>query len=328
MVEITGLLLYCAQQLGIALGVGAETVMLLAHRIALQDGVVDKTEHQFARATRAVMNLGVGTIVLSGFGVIAYESLYGNPANILEPAFISKWLLVFFAASVALMLRNRPVAPWIVAGIEGGSWYALFMVHILAPVAGWMALGVMYGLWMFGFMLCWSYVVFATRARPVLKKEPVSVKAQAPTSSPKAPEKIHSIFSFSLPKFPPKPTPAKPPTTAAQEASITSPQKATPAPAIREASATAHSIPLVQPPTPAAPVSVPAVTPIPSPAPAPAQTSPTIMFAAPKSSVTTPTPVAPTPLSPAVPDAPSLPAVRVMPKTPADVEKQRQNPVL
>jgi len=129
-VELIMLLLYCMQQLGIALGLGAQTIMLVAYVSAMRDGAIDEQEAQFLRATRGVLWVAFVFIIVSGLGVTLLHLLAGQEAIILAPAYFFKLLLI--AAVIALTALLHTLPETVAEGLLGGTWYALFVVHILA----------------------------------------------------------------------------------------------------------------------------------------------------------------------------------------------------
>lgn len=288
--DVVSLVLYCAQQLGVTLGVGAQTIMLIAYLSAMRDGIVDAKEAQFSRAVRAVLNAGLVLIIISGVGVTVMHVMAGQTATILSSAYLFKWLLVFAVLAFTL-LKNLP--QHILQGLAGGSWYALFIVHILAPVASWANLALLYAVWMVGFGICWAILVFTTKERKggakEVKKESIPVAKPAPALK-------------SVPDFPFAPKPIPPP---------------------------APPAPKPVPPPPPAPKPMPPPPP-PLPPPKPVAPPPVNLpvLEQPHILQTLPQPEVPKQAQPASPAAPApeqnpwLPALKIMPKTPGDAQKQ------
>ncbi|MDO8548227.1 MAG: hypothetical protein Q7R71_00975 [bacterium] len=195
--DVVSLLLYCAQQLGVTLGVGAQTIMLVAYLSAMRDGVVDAKEAQFARAVRAVLNTGLVLVVLSGIGITILHGIAGQGDTVFSPAYLFKWLLIA-AVLASTLLKNLP--QHIMQGLAGGTWYALFVVHILAPVASWANLLTLYLVWILGFGICWWVLVLTTKEKKGSTKK--IIKPAPPMPKPASPPlKL-------IP--PPKPAPAAP----------------------------------------------------------------------------------------------------------------------
>ncbi len=306
--DLANLLLYCAQQLGVMLGVGAETIMLAAYLISMRDGVMDEKETQYARAIKKVMSAALVLIVLSGIGITALHALAGESAIIFTPAFLFKWLLVMLILALTLLRKATMLS--IVEGVIGATWYALFVVHILAPVTSWSNLGIFYAVWLAGFVICWETVVLLRRD----KKRKAARGISVPLPAAKAP-RPQSGISVPLPfvkKTEPLPTP-------------------TPAPATIIYSEVPHVSPVPSiPPAPAGKVTdtpfLPTVPPLQQlsavseilPAPAVPQSDirkGTLM----PSGGAVPLPPPPSPMMPTAPQETGLSAITVMPKKPADI---------
>ena len=185
--ELLNLAVYCLQQFGMAFGVGAETIVLVAYLIAVRDGIIDEEEARFARAARAVTALGIFCILGSGAGITLVHYVHGQTALVLEPAFLFKWSLVGIVFLLRVFNRGSSFGDGLFEGFSGASWYALFLVHILAPAAGWGVLGFIYGTWLVGFVLLWTALVLVLRGNPSALATPARAKQerypQAPTQS-------------------------------------------------------------------------------------------------------------------------------------------------
>ena len=263
--EIVRLVLYATQQLGVTLAVGGQTIVLLAYLISMRDRVVDTKEAQFSRAVKAVLFSGRGLVILSGFGITALHYIGGEFAILFAPAYLFKWLLVALVVVFSFDVGKRLAPPWVGEGIVGGTWYALFLVHILAPVTTWENLLVLYGGWLGAFFLIWIVLVFGTRERK---------------------------------NSPPKPTAPLPPVA---------PLGAVPnIPSIKARFSTSTN-PILAPKLVVTPPPAPVMPPPPPLPPPPAEKPPAITD----------------------PDAhPGLPAIRVMPKTPQDIDTQHRASVV
>jgi hypothetical protein len=213
-VELLNLILYCVQQLGIALGLGAQTIMLVAFASAMRDGVIDEYEAQFLRATRNTLWVALVFIVVSGIGITVLHALAGQGATILTPTYLFKLLLI--AAVIALTALLHTLPETFAEGLLGGTWYALFLVHILAPVTTWINLLVLFVVWLVGFNLIWYVIVFSTRekkpAAAVKEKKSIASKSSEAavlqkTNPPPIPEPApHAMPQIQLdpvPKVPP-----------------------------------------------------------------------------------------------------------------------------
>lgn len=192
--ELINLVLYCIQQAGIALGFGAQTIMLVAYLKAAKDRVVDDREAQFLRATHGALFFALMCIVVSGLGITFMHYLAGQGAIIYTPAFLFKWLLIVLVFALTMLFRLVPQQ--VNEALLGGSWYALFLVHILAPVTSWVNLLTLWGVWMVGFAITWSMLVLIIKdrnnvpkkiepAKPtVLTPEPIILPQKATISPP------------------------------------------------------------------------------------------------------------------------------------------------
>ncbi len=235
MLELVNLLLYCAQQLGVMLGVGAETVILIAYLFAMRDGSRDEKEEHFAHAVKRVLFVGLWLIILSGLAITALEFMGGEGGVVFAPAYLFKCVLIAGVLLLSLSVRGSSIPAGLLEGIAGGTWYALFVVHILAPVATWYTLVVIYALGLVGFMACWTALVLSLRGGkkiitipvPVAKPVPVPapILASAPAPIPVAAPVMMTVVEsqvgpaflpnaapkFSVPPPPPTPRPLPPP---------------------------------------------------------------------------------------------------------------------
>ncbi|MGC9602599.1 MAG: hypothetical protein ABSE76_02560 [Minisyncoccia bacterium] len=181
--DFLNLIFYCAQQLGVTLGVGAETIMLAAYLISMRDGIVDEKETQYALAIKRVMAAALWLIVLSGLGIAVLHLTAGESAVVFAPAFLFKWVLILLVVALTSVRRTSKLS--IVEGVIGGTWYALFLVHILAPVTTWANLGTFYAAWLIGFVLCWEAIVVIRRDRKMVpRKKPAPLPPPPPVPEP------------------------------------------------------------------------------------------------------------------------------------------------
>ncbi len=291
--------IYVAQQLGVMLGVGAQTVLLCTHLLSIHRNEPDAPHASYAEAARKSLSIGFFLIIISGAAAVAMHSLSGSATTLVAPAFLFKWLLILVVLC-AFWFNNR-LSHWsnVLAGVSGGTWYALFIVHSLAPVTGWFNLAALYVLWMLLFGIFWSVFVLLmhkTVKAPALAKPapaPVAVSVPPPVSKPVPPPPV--------PKPVPPPPPPPPPAA---------PKPLPPAPKLELASAP-HPLSL---PVPPAPVIKP-VSPPPPPKP-------------PASAVVPPKATLKHGMLHDVIDHLLVPALRIMPKTPADIGKQNRPPVV
>lgn len=227
MPSVMDLLLYVLQQLGVMFAVGAQTIILVAYILSVRDGVVDSQEERFAHAIKKVLFFGIVLILVSGAAITALELFSGNQGVVFAPAYLFKACLIGLVVFLSLAIQGDSVPEGVLEGLAGGTWYALFIVHILAPVAAWNELVVLYVIWIIGFMACWSVLMYMMRGS-------VAAYADLPkkkTSIPEEPQKRMAPRQFPTPPTPktngplaaqasyrPTPPPAKKPPvyTAAQ----------------------------------------------------------------------------------------------------------------
>ena len=306
--------LYFFQQFGMALGVGAQTVMLVAFLQSIRDGVVDEEEKGFAKAVRRVMDFGLFLILATGVGVLAIQYFMGQPLAIFSTTFLFKWSLLGIVLVMALVNRGTSTMSGLLQGLAAGTWYAMFVVHILAPQASWQQFGEFYGAWLVGFMLCWTILVFALKGKRKDVQPMAGIKSVAQPAVVISPTRMAPIA--------PRPsahasiaTPSKPLFASLFKRAPVAPTEVviTPSAPIASAPKPAMSAP---PPPP-----LPPPPPAPKPAPAPAQVMP------PPIAVQMQKPPSPAPLppisTPAVGAQPEKPFVglNVMPKNPQDLQK-------
>jgi len=318
--DLIPLALYLVQQLGIMLGVGSATVLLVAYLVSMRDGLVENKEAQFSRVVQHVLEIGLVCIVLSGAIITAMHAMAGQYEVISSPAYFFKWLLVGFVSVALVMRRAKPFISSLGEGLVGATWYALFILHVVAPIAFWTDLLILYFVWIAGFMLLWMSLSKLITARgpmaakpvpaavkvvpaPVVKAAPVPVQAPKPTPPP-AP-KVQQPVPPPPPMPKPEPKPPVPPVVikpilpVVAHAELAAPHKADPAP-IKVA------VPVKPPPPPAG------VAPI-----KPKE----LLVAEHVSMPILPVPAKPEVLTKSTDDSDDIPHIYVMPRTPEDAEK-------
>lgn len=227
--ELLFFVIYVVQQLGVMLGVGAQTLLLCAHLIALHHHEPERFEGAFYHAARRALAVGIVLIVLSGGAAVVVHGLNGAYEVLLAPAFLFKWLLIAVVI-MAFALSSR-LRQWsnTLAYIGGGTWYALFLVHSLAPVTTWANLALLYIGWMVFFGVAWGAFVLLMRGAkmpavklslpkiPLPQSKPVAVPIP-PLPPPPPPKPAPALVSAPLPPKPPplpvvvpKPLPPPPP---------------------------------------------------------------------------------------------------------------------
>ncbi|HVV39225.1 MAG TPA: hypothetical protein VHD31_02765 [Candidatus Paceibacterota bacterium] len=327
-VDVVNLILYSAQQLGVMLGVGSASILLVAYLVSVYDGTIDPKEEQFGRAVTRVQTLGLWIIILSGLVITAMHISGGALGIVLSPAFLFKWLLIALLFGASLFRQNKPYPSYIWEGIIGANWYALFIVHIIAPVTNWVDLFIIYILCGAAFVLCYMAIFRILRAPSLKQRQKLSKPAAVTEKKVIEPKKE---APKPVPKSTPPPQP-KPAPVVQQKPTASPPQ---PKPVVPKP---------VPPPTPVAakPAPIPPMPERPH-APLPIVAQSHELAVAPRLPKVTPAPVMPIPVAPTLsvpikpapikptgqdaldPDEnPGLPAIRVMPRTPQDVDKQNR----
>lgn len=216
-VDLVNLVLYCAQQLGVMLGVGAQSVLLIVYFLSLRSlgGDPHKAE-QFVPTVHKVLGWGLVFIVSSGLLITAVHLFIGQFNIVFSPAFVLKWLLIAAVSGVEIVRRRHAPPHFVWEGLAGAHWYALFALHILAPVAAWGDLLVLYVLWVAGFMVCFVSVAHAmsvpvsthTPTQPVPPPQPKKVVHPPPRPAPKPAPKPPEPAKPLPPEPAPKPAPS------------------------------------------------------------------------------------------------------------------------
>lgn len=198
--------LYVSQQFGVMLGVGAQTVLLCAHLVAVHRGEQETLQNVFAKAARNAQLGGLVIMVLSGFGAVALHAAAGSLATVIAPVFLFKWLLIF-AATVLFLVQLRFVGN-VALGLAGGTWYALFLVHTLAPNIGWVGLLSLYGAWMVAFFAVWALFVsimhwgrhhMPAPAKTVVQTPPAPVAGQPKPAPAPMPAVLQAVKAAPMP---------------------------------------------------------------------------------------------------------------------------------
>ncbi len=206
--------IYVVQQLGVMLGVGAQTVLLCTHLVAVHHGEVESRHINYAHAARFALGVGILLMVISGLVAVAVHSFSGELEVLLAPAFLFKWFLI--ACLIIFLLIQPKVASWsgTFFAFSGGSWFALFLVHSLGPVTSWSTLWVLYVLWSIFFALVWACFV-AVMKWNTLKPEGVPIAVMvAPRVIIKEVPKVVIVpppVVVAAPPPIPKPVPPPPP---------------------------------------------------------------------------------------------------------------------
>ncbi len=212
--EALDLLLYCVQQLGVMVAVGAETIVLISFIVATRDAKIEEAEIRFAKAVHRTILIGIAAIVLSGIAITVMHESLGQDSVVFEPVFLFKWLLIAALIGLYLWQKGKTFSHFIIEGVIGSTWYTLFLVHILAPLTTWSNLVLLYAVLSVGFVAIWSAVVWVTRKRPqtapVVTKAALPIPPKKPVVTPVALPKAPPIVAVPKPIVVTKPAPAAP----------------------------------------------------------------------------------------------------------------------
>ena len=184
--DVWNFLLYCMQQLGMLLGVGGAVFLLLVYLFAVRDTRISTSEEGISRAVRRVSTIGLFIIIFSGAGITYLHGVGGQSATIFSPAYIGKWALIVAILCISIFYRKLKLTGGLIEGVAGGTWIALFLLHVIAPVTSWTLLAVSYLAWMTGFVIVWSIGIYALAGKAVFltPREKETPTAAAPEKTP------------------------------------------------------------------------------------------------------------------------------------------------
>lgn len=339
--EVVGLALYALQQFGIALGVGGETVLLLS----------GASNPMLAGVARRITRIALWLIILSGILITSAHIIAGEGATVGEPAYLFKWLLIFLILGAGFLSRGT-----VSTVIVGGTWFALFFLHTLAPVAPWLGLAIIYAGWMALFALVFlllhsrsgvhdappaeehaqEYVPQVAAPQPPPAPRPAPVLRAQPIRPPEPPPRPQATF-VPAPPPPPPPRPAPAPEPVSMPAMSTQAHASFMAVSEPPAPQTPFRMPLPNFSWKSSPPPAPAASPAPPPPAAP-ETSrqagvprPGMVTMPPSPPLNLPgvpvesalSPVALQSIPTATPEqnAKPLSGIRVMPRSPSDLNK-------
>ena len=166
------------------LAVGAEAITLILYLISVRDGVVDPQEERFSHAAKRVMHIGLLCVIISGVIITVLEFLSGSGV-VFAPTYIFKCVLIGIVLLFSRLTWGSSLPEGLLEGFAGGTWFAIFVVHIFAAVATWMQLLMLYSFWMGGFMLCWIVLVFSVRGKPNTASVHAAIVPPPPPAKPK-----------------------------------------------------------------------------------------------------------------------------------------------
>jgi hypothetical protein len=219
-VEVLDLILWCIQELGVLLSVGAAAAVLVGYIVALRDRKVTENEARYSRRVHMALYMGLAFMILSGIAIVALHLSQAQAAIVSQPVFLFKWLLILLLLGAYLFQRNKPYMHSLIEGAVGATWAMLFLIHSVAPAVSWASLFMLYGAVLVGFVVLWSAIVRLVKERlspapaaaPIISKIPMpaalpKVIASAPKPVPAAP--VVPPAPISKPAAPPAPVMAQ-----------------------------------------------------------------------------------------------------------------------
>ena len=154
--DVLQLCLYLAQQFGVLVAVGAQTIILVAHLHELHTPKLHEHEEELVRSARMVRLWALGVIVVSGIIITIEHAFLSSLATALQPVFLFKWLLLVAVMALHVIYNISPAHwKWGVEGILGAVWYTVLIIHIAAPATSWTALLVLFAVWAVAFVALW-----------------------------------------------------------------------------------------------------------------------------------------------------------------------------
>lgn len=214
MIEFLDFVLWCVQEAGVLLSVGAALAVLAGYIVALRDGKLTEKEVRYSKNSHRVIVLGLTLMIASGFAIVALHLALSQDAIVFAPVFLFKWFLITALVSAYVAQRKKPYGSSMLEGVMGGTWLTLFLVHTVAPAVSWTYLIILFALVMTGFLLIWSALVKLTQEKHQPAKLPVLAPISATASA--APKPVLAVVSVPQPTMsaaPPAPTlvPVQPP---------------------------------------------------------------------------------------------------------------------
>lgn len=178
--EYVGLLFYCLQQLGVALGVGAATVeMVYKATFGSRDALTHAEQKLYGTAT-GVMRGGLFLVLISGLAITTAHLAVGEYDILLSPVFLAKWLFLGLIIT-AEALGGFALLARIFAAVTGATWYSFFLIHTLGFNFSWILIGEIYGIFLILFVLGFYILVQKTnRVRSQRIGQPLPASAPLP----------------------------------------------------------------------------------------------------------------------------------------------------
>ena len=181
------------------LGVGGIAVELITFLAASRHGDLGSKE-VFLRIAKRVIRIGLFFIILSGAVITAVHLALGQSSIVFEPAFLCKWLLILLVTFFEFFNIVRVRFNGSIAGLSGGLWFSLFTLHVLAPASNWLLLLSLWGVAMLSFLAVWSIVLSIIRlASPHPNSNMVS-EPKVLIETPKATQPFEAIQPIPTPQ--------------------------------------------------------------------------------------------------------------------------------
>jgi hypothetical protein len=208
--DLVSFLVSLVQEVGVTAGVGALTITLIGHLLALHSRVPETTL-AYVRAARRVRLVALVLIIASGLCAVLIHLQTGTSGVLMVPAFVFKWgLIILLTAYHFIDRRATGVAQDAIEGFEGANWYALLIVHTIAPVVAWGLLLEVYAGWIVTFAVIWGGFVWFMRwqsthkahsaGAPPAPSSPLAGRGAVSAPAPPAPaSSVPAPFVSSLP---------------------------------------------------------------------------------------------------------------------------------
>jgi hypothetical protein len=216
MIELLDFVLWCVQEAGVLLSVGAALAVMLGYLFALRDGKISEKEARYSRNSHRAIDIGLALMILSGIVIVGVHMSLGQAQIVFSPVFVFKWLLIIGLSCLYVAERKKPYASALTEGAIGATWLALFLVHTVHPDVSWLMLGILYAVLLAVFLAVWMIIVKLSikqiqTAAPASALKPIVQPKAVPAMATPAPIVQKAAV---LPSPPPTPKPIAAPVPA------------------------------------------------------------------------------------------------------------------